>query len=378
MAQDFYSTLGINKSASTDEVKRAYRRLAHQFHPDKNKGNEQKFKEVNEAYQVLSDEEKRRQYDQYGQTFDQAQRSGQGFSGFGGAGNGADPFGNFGGFSQGNIEFDLGDIFGDLFGGGRQQARAHSRGADIETVIDLTFSEAVFGAEKTISLEKQDHCATCNGSGAAQGSKIITCPKCNGNGQIRILRRTMFGQMESRATCDRCEGEGKTAEEVCPVCRGSGIHKQKKTIQVKIPAGIDQGQRIRVAGEGEAGLRSNPAGDLYLIARIQKSKDFKRNGFDLLKDLSVSFTQAALGAKIKLNILEGEIELHVPSGTQAGSVLRVKGKGVPHLQARGRGDLLVTVLVAVPNKLSKKEKDLLRQLAKERGESVEAEKGFWG
>lgn len=375
MAQDFYHILGVNKSASTEEIKRAYRKLAHQYHPDKNKGEEQKFKEVNEAYQVLSDAEKRRQYDQYGQTFDQAQRNGQGFSGFGG---GADPFGNFSGFGQGNVEFDLGDIFGDLFGGGRQQTRARSRGADIETLIDLSFSEAVFGVEKTINLEKQDRCATCNGSGAAVGSKIITCPKCNGSGQIRILRRTIFGQMESHTTCDRCEGEGRATEEVCPVCRGSGVHKQAKTIAVKIPAGIDQGQRIRIAGEGEAGLRGSSSGDLYLIARIQKNKDFGRAGVNLLKELPISFTQAALGAKIGLKTLDGEIELQVPTGTQPNTVLRVKGKGVPHLQSRGRGDLLVTVRIVVPNKLSKNEKELLRQLAKERGESVEAEKGFWG
>lgn len=376
MANNYYDILGVPKSASADEIKKAYRKLAHQYHPDKGAGNENKFKEVNEAYQVLGNQEKRQQYDTYGSTFEQAQRNGGYGGGFNpGQGNpfggGFDPFG-------GGVEFDLGDIFGDMFGGQRERQSRKNRGIDLEMGLRLTFEEAVFGVEKNITLEKKDTCKTCGGNGAAPGSKVITCPKCHGQGQIRTQRRTIFGNIQSAVACDRCEGTGKVPEVACAACRGSGVLRQEKTIAVKIPAGIDNGQRIRVAGEGEAGYRGSEPGDLYLVMQVSASKNFVRDGFNLQMDLPISFTQAALGAKIIIKTLDGSIELKVPSGTQSGTILKVKDKGVPHLNQPGRrGDLLVTVRVLIPSKLSKKEKELLKQLAEQRGETVEVDHTFW-
>jgi molecular chaperone DnaJ len=376
MATNYYDILGVSKSASADEIKRAYRKLAHQYHPDKGSGNEQKFKDVNEAYQVLSDQGKRQQYDTYGSTFEQAQRNGGGFPG-GGSAYGGNPFAGGNPFGEG-IEFDLGDIFGDMFGGGRQRESRSRRGIDLEMGLRLTFEEAVFGAEKQVTLEKQDACKTCGGSGAAPGAKIMTCPKCHGQGQIRTQRRTIFGNIQSAVSCDRCEGTGKVPETACATCRGSGVLRQEKTISVKIPAGIDNGQRVRVQGEGEAGYRGSEPGDLYLIMQVGPSRFFVRDGFNLQMELPVSFTQAALGAKLMVQTLDGAIELKIPAGTQSGAVLKVKDKGVPHLNQPGRrGDLLVTVRVLIPSKLSKKEKELLKQLAEERGETVEVDRSFW-
>lgn len=372
--KDYYSTLGVSKSASADEIKRAYRKLAHQYHPDKGQGNEGKFKEVNEAYQVLSNTEKKSQYDQYGETFDQAQRNG-------GAGFSGNPFGqgfDFSqGFGQGGVEFDLGDIFGDIFGSRSQRTERRSRGVDLEMPLTIAFEESVFGIEKTIKLEKKDSCPSCKGSGAAEGSKINTCPKCHGQGQIVTTRRTIFGNVQSAMNCDRCNGDGKIPEVNCPECEGAGIFRQEKTLQVKVPAGIADGQRIRVNGEGEMGYKGSNPGDLYLVIRVKASKEFIRDGQNLHKELPISFTQAALGAKLKVPTVDGDIELKIPAGTQSGKVLRVNGKGVPFINSGKRGDLLVTVIVVVPNKLSKKESQLLKDLAKLRGESVEVDSGLW-
>ena len=386
MAKDYYEILGVSKSASGDEIKRAFRKKAHEHHPDKGNGNADKFKEVNEAYQVLSDDQKRQQYDQYGQTFDQAQRNGGGFGGqagnpFGGfSAGGGSPFGgDFSGFgAQGGVDFDLGDIFGDIFGGQQQQSARRNRGIDLEMGLTLSFEEAVFGAEKSVTLEKQDICKTCGGSGAAPDSKVVTCPKCHGQGQIRTQRRTIFGNIASSVACDRCQGTGKIPEVACKTCGGNGHFRQQKTISVKIPAGVDNGQRIRIVGEGEVGYRGSQAGDLYLVIQVRPQKQFVRDGVNLKVETPVSFTQAALGTKINLETLDGKIELKIPSGTQSGTVLKVKGKGVPHINSPSkRGDLLVTVRVIVPQKLSKKEKELLRQLASERGETVEVDEGLW-
>lgn len=389
MAKDFYEILGVNKNASAEEISRAFRKKAHEFHPDKNKGNEQKFKEVNEAYQVLSDKEKRQQYDTYGKTFEQAQRDGGGFSAQGGPANGwngGNPFGSsgFGGFEDfftgGESAFggDLGDIFGDLFGGRSQNSSRRQRGIDLEMAVSISFEEAVFGTEKTITLEKKDACRVCKGSGAAEGSKLITCPKCQGKGQVVQARRTIFGTVQSRMSCDKCNGSGQVPERPCSNCNGSGIKRQEKTLQVKIPAGIDNGQRIRVAGEGEVGYRGSNPGDLYLQIRVAGKREFERDGFNLYKEIFISFSQAALGAKILVKTMDGEIELKIPSGTQSGTVFKVKNKGVPHLNERGRrGDLLVTARVAVPSKLSKKEKELIKQLADLHNENVESGGGFW-
>ncbi len=373
MSKNYYEILGISKSASSEEIKRAYRKLAHQYHPDKGQGNEEKFKQVNEAYQVLGNQEKRGQYDTYGQTFDQAQRGGQGFGGFSG-----NPFEGFaGGFGQGAADFDLGDIFSDIFGGRQERESRRNRGINLEMIMTIEFAEAVFGVEKTIRVEKQDTCATCKGTGAQVGSKLVACRKCHGSGHMVVARRTIFGNVQSRTTCDACEGTGKVPENVCKTCEGSGVLRQEKTIAVKIPAGIDNGQRIRVAGEGEAGYRGSQPGDLYLVMQVRPSKEFARDGYNLLKELPVSFTQAALGAKLLVKTLDGDIELKIPAGTQAGTVFKVKGKGVPHVNGKGRGDLLITARVLVPNKLSKKEKELLKSLADERGETVEIDQGFW-
>lgn len=377
MAKDYYEILGVSKGASADEIKKAYRKLAHQHHPDKGNGSAEKFKEVNEAYQVLGDQNKRQQYDQFGPGF-----SAGGGSAYGGNQQAGNPFGgfDFGGFQQGaqGFDFDLGDIFGDLFGGRQQEQSRRNRGIDLEMGLNLSFEEAVFGVEKTISLEKRDVCKTCSGTGGEPGSKIITCPKCHGQGQIRTQRRTIFGTVASSVACDRCEGMGKVPEAPCKTCGGSGSLRQEKTISVKIPAGINDGQRVRVQGEGEAGYRGSSPGDLFFVVSVSSHKEFMRDGFNLHKDLPVSFTQATLGAKLNVKTLDGEIELKIPSGTQNATVFKVKAKGVPNIDNPShRGDLLITARVIVPKKLSKKEKQLLNELAKERGESVEIDQGLW-
>lgn len=378
MPKDFYETLGVPKGASADEIKKAYRKLAHQYHPDKGAGNETKFKEINEAYQVLSSPDKRGQYDQFGQTHEQAARNGQ--AGFGGgyAGGGNGPFGQgFGGFGGEGVEFDLGDIFGDIFGTRQGQNPRRMRGIDLEMDLTISFEEAVFGIEKNITLDKRDKCTTCNGSGAEPGTKVVTCPVCHGQGQIRTARQTIFGNIQSSAACDRCEGSGKIPESPCHTCKGSGVLKQKKVLEVKIPAGIDNGQRIRVNGEGEVGYHGTNPGDLYLQIKVTPHKEFKRDAFNLIKELPISFSQAALGTKLNVKTLDGTIELKIPSGIQSGKVLRVSGKGVPHLNRGGKGDLLVVVRVVVPNKLTKQERELIQKLAEEQGETAEVSKDFW-
>jgi molecular chaperone DnaJ len=377
---DYYTTLGVTKSASADDIKKAYRKLAHKYHPDKGQGDEAKFKEVNEAYQVLSNQEKRTQYDQYGQTFEQAQRNGGGFSGGHGAGQG-NPFGGFdfsGGFGGGNgVEFDLGDIFGDLFGGQAQRAARREQGIDLEMPLTITFEQAVFGVSKNITLDKRDKCITCKGTGAKPGTNVVTCPVCHGQGQIHTQRRTIFGNVQSAVACEHCDGYGKIAEVPCETCQGKGVTRQEKTFEVKIPAGIDNGQRIRVRGEGEVGYRDSSPGDLYIIVRVQPSREYVREGTSLKKDLPISFAQASLGAKVVVQTMDGEIELKIPAGTQSGKILRVSGKGVPVVNSGKRGDLFVTVRVIVPNKLTKKETELIKELAKLQGETGEVTPGLW-
>src|SRR3989344_842576 len=376
MSKDYYEILGVNKSANADEIKRAFRKTAHECHPDKQGGNNEKFKEANEAYQVLSDDSKRKAYDTYGNNWEAASRMG----GFGGQySQGQNPFEGFDFGGQGGIEFDLGDIFGDFFGGSRKsRTERQNKGIDLEMNMSVSFEEAVFGVEKEITLEKRDKCEDCKGTGAEGGGKVITCPKCHGQGQIRTTRRTIFGNIASAVVCENCQGMGKVPEKACKTCGGSGSLRREKTLSVKIPAGIDNGQSIRVSGEGEAGYRGSSPGDLYLRVRVQPHKEFKRDGFTLYKDLPISFTQAALGAKLMLETLDGTIELKIPAGTQSASQFRVKEKGVPNINNPGkRGDLIITAHVIVPNKLSKKEKDLLKQLEQESGEVVEVDEGFW-
>ena len=374
--KDYYDILGVSRSASSEEIKRAFRKKAHEYHPDKNGGNTEKFKEANEAYQVLSDEQKKKAYDTYGSNWEAASRMG----GYGGQGGG-NPFGgfDFGGFqgAQG-FDFDLGDIFGDIFGGRRQRTERRHKGVDLEMRMNISFEESVFGVEKEITLEKREKCKTCSGSGAEPGSKISTCPKCHGQGQIRIQRQTIFGTIASSSACETCEGTGKVPEKACKACSGSGSLRMEKTIAVKVPAGIDDGQSIRIQGEGEAGYRGSQPGDLYLRIGVAPHKEFKRDGFSLYKNLPISFTQAALGAKIMAETLDGKIELKIPAGTQNGTQFRIRIKGDFHINDSGkRGDLFITVHVVIPGKLNKKEKDLLKQMAEERGETVEVDKGFW-
>ncbi len=370
MAKDFYDILGVSKSASADEIKRAYRKKAHQFHPDKGGGNEEKFKEVNEAYQVLSDSAKKTQYDRFGDNYQNTAGGGQS----GPFGGGFD-FNGFGG--QDGVEFDLGDIFSDIFGGREQRQSRRSRGVDLEMPMTIGFEESMHGVTKTITLEKQDKCHVCEGSGAAPGAKVITCPKCHGQGQIITTRRTIFGNMQSASTCDKCDGDGKVPETPCSVCSGSGVLRRPKTIEVKIPAGIDNGQRVRVTGEGEVGYKGSNPGDLYITVRVTPSKEFRRDGVNLHKEIPVSFIQASLGTKVEVKTVDETLEVKVPAGTQPGTVLKLSGKGVPVVNSGRRGDLLLTVRVIIPQKLSKQEKELIEELARLEGESVHVNKSFW-
>ncbi len=373
MAKSFYDVLGVPKSASADDIRRAYRKLAGENHPDRG-GSAEKFKEVNEAYQVLSDPAKRSQYDQYGQTFDQAQRSGGAGAGFGGQnpfGGGFDFSQGFGGgnpFGAGGVEFDLGDMFSDIFGGGRTSSGGvdrRTRGVDLEMPLTVTFEQAAFGADREISLEKKNTCETCKGTGAEVGSKVVTCPKCHGVGQIKTQRRTILGTVNTSSVCDQCDGLGKIPEKPCHTCKGSGVLRGEKKITVKIPAGINDGQRIRLTGEGEAGYRGSQAGDLYILIRVSPSKVFRRENFDLYADLPLTFSQAALGATVEVATLSGKENLKVGAGTQPGKVFKLSGHGVQRLGHHGHGDLYVTAVVKVPEKLSKKQKELLKQLQDE-------------
>lgn len=381
MVNNYYETLGVGKDASKDEIKRAYRKLAHQYHPDKGDGGDgKKFREINEAYEVLSDDAKRAQYDRFGQTFEQARRGGGGFGGFSGFNDFSEFMRGFGdNFARGpfaGMEFDFGDIFSDIFGTPRQRRR--EQGVNLEMALEIEFLESVFGVEKEISLEKQDVCRECKGEGAEAGSQIITCPKCHGQGQITHHRRTILGDIQQIEVCGRCRGRGKVPQQECRECGGEGTKRMSKTIKVKIPAGIENGQRIRLAGEGEVGYRGSAAGDLYIVIKVKPHLEFKRDGFDIISDVPVSFYQAALGAKVEINTVDGKVMLKIPAGTQAGEILRLRSKGVPHLESRDRGDHLAVIRVITPTKLTRKEKELFKELGSENGESVDIDESLWG
>ncbi len=372
--KDFYEILGINKTASKDEIRRAYRKLAHEYHPDKQGGKADRFREVNEAYEALSDDNKRAQYDRFGQTFDSARGGQAGQGGFGGF-SGFNGFGDS--FSQGGIEFDFGDIFSNIFGGQSQSKSRRKPGVDLEMRLTIDFMEGVFGAEKEISLEKKDACLVCKGEGAAPGSKVIQCPKCHGTGQIIKHQQTILGNFQRAEVCDRCQGMGKVPEKECPECKGLGMKKQSKKIKVIVPPGIDNGQRLRMSGEGEMGYRGNPPGDLYIEIQIKPHQEFRREGANIFSEVPVSFYQAALGGDVEAQTVDGPVMLKIPAGVQSGKVLRLSGRGVPHLESKGRGDHHVTVRVITPQKLNKKEKELLRALAEESGETAAVSKSFW-
>ena len=357
--RDYYEVLGVSKTATQDELKKAYRKLARKYHPDLNKDNEEaaeKFKECNEAYSVLSDDQKRAQYDQFGHAaFENGGMGGGG--GFGGAGG-------FGGFGGSGME----DIFDMFFGGqgGRGGSRAKTgpqRGADLRFDLEITFEEAAFGLEKEINLYRDETCDHCHGEGAEPGSKVESCPECNGTGYVRFTQNTMFGQMVNERPCSRCKGEGKIISEPCKECRGKGTVKRNKKLKVKIPAGVDNGSRLRVSGEGEAGAKGGPNGDLYVYLYVKPHKFFERDGTTVLCEVPINIVQATLGADIKVPTLDGQVTMKVPEGTQPGKVLRLKGNGIPSLRGGSRGDQLVRIKVVVPTKLSDKQKDALRKFA---------------
>lgn len=355
--RDYYEVLGVSKTATQDELKKAYRKLARKYHPDLNKDNPEaaeKFKECNEAYSVLSDEQKRAQYDQFGpEAFE---------NGGMGGGPGAGGFGGFGGFGGSGME----DIFDMFFGGqgrgGRSNNAGPQRGADLRYDMEITFEEAAFGVEKEISLKRAERCEHCHGEGAEPGSKVETCPECHGSGYVRFTQNTMFGQMVNERPCSRCHGEGKIISNPCKECGGSGTVKKTKKLKVKIPAGVDNGSRLRVGGEGEAGLKGGPSGDLYVYLYVKPHKFFERDGTTVLCEVPINIVQATLGAEIKVPTLDGQVTMKVPEGTQPGKVMRLKGKGIPSLRG-GRGDQLVRMKVVVPTKLTDKQKDALQKFA---------------
>ncbi|NLM37471.1 MAG: molecular chaperone DnaJ [Firmicutes bacterium] len=365
--RDYYEVLGVERGASEDEIKKAYRQLARKYHPDVNKEDpqaEEKFKEINEAYQVLSDPQKRAAYDRFGHAGTDP-----------GYGAGAGP----GGF--GDFAFEgFGDIFDMFFGGGgRRQRTGPQKGADLRYDLRIEFEEAAFGKETTIKVPRTEICATCHGNRAKPGTPIKTCPTCGGTGQIQSVQNTMFGRFSTVRTCDRCQGEGKLIETPCPTCAGRGRLRQVRTIKINIPAGVDTGHRLRVAGEGEAGERGGPPGDLYVYITVKPHPIFKRTENDLVLEHKISFAQAALGAVIEVPTLEGTATLRIPEGTQPGTLFRIRGKGIPYLHGSGRGDELVRVRIEVPTKLNPAQREAIRQVAEAFGEEVGLpEKGFIG
>ncbi len=351
--KDYYKTLGVEKNASQDEIKKAFRKLAHQHHPDKG-GDEKKFKEASEAYQVLSDEKKRSDYDTYGS-------AGPG-QGFGGGQGGFDYSGFQGGFGgQGFDGVDLNDIFGDFFGGGRrEQAR---RGRDIAVDLEVTFSEAVFGVEHKVRITKTSACDTCHGSGAKPDTKMKECSHCKGKGRTQESVRTILGTFAQERECSICRGAGKVPKEKCATCKGAGVMRKEEEITIRVPAGIQNGEQVRLTGAGEA-IQGGKAGDLYVRIHVGTHKLFKREGYSLVMNLSVKLTDAILGAEYPVQTLDGEIKLKIPKGVSSGEVLRVRDKGV-HIDTKRRGDLLIKLEVKTPAKLSRKDGKLVDELREE-------------
>src|SRR3989338_4238663 len=359
--KNYYDILGISKTASEEEIKSAFRKLAHKLHPDKKGGDEKKFKELSEAYSVLSDKKKRAEYDTYGKTF--AGGGGPQQGGFGGfdfsnfsAGGGA----SYGGQGFGGVEFDLGDIFGDVFGGGQARTR---RGRDISIDIELSFRESIFGAERRVLLSKTSVCDTCDGSGAKKGSKLITCSSCNGKGEIHESRNSFFGTFTSARPCPRCHGRGQIPETVCEACRGEGVRKGEEEIPIVVPAGVENGEMIRMPGRGEA-AQGGGAGDLYVKLHVKPEKMFTRDGHNILTVLNIKLTDALLGGEFKINSVDDEAIVKVAGGVKHGDVIRVRERGVPHGRG-GRGDLLVRMNIETPAKLSRTARELVEKLRKE-------------
>ncbi len=348
--KDYYEILGVQRTASDDEIKSAFRKLAQKYHPDKKGGDEAKFKEVSEAYAALSDKKRRAEYDTYGKTFSGGQ--GNPFQGF--------DFSQFqGGFGGQGVEFDLGDIFGEFFGGGTRQAR----GRDISIDIELSFHESIFGTERRVLISKTGVCETCTGSGAAKGASMISCQACNGKGEIRETRNTFMGQISTSRACPKCHGKGQIPEKACETCQGAGVAKRQEEIHIVVPAGVSDGEMIRMQSRGEVAVGGG-AGDLYVKLHVKTDAAFTREGNNLVRSLPVKLTDALMGATYHVRGVEGDLPVDIPVGVVHGDLIRVKGQGVPHGRG-GRGDLLVKVDIQFPKKLSKSQRELIEQLRTE-------------
>lgn len=369
--RDYYEVLGVSRGASEDEIKKAYKKMARKYHPDLNPGDktaEEKFKEVNEAYEVLSDADKKARYDQYGHA-------------------GVDPnfgAGGFGGGFDGSFDFgDLGDIFGSFFGGGfgggrRTNPNAPQRGESIRMSIAISFEEAAFGCEKAVTVERYETCDTCHGNGCAPGTSPEVCPDCHGTGTVQVRRQTPMGVFATSSPCPKCGGKGRIIHQPCKDCRGSGMVRKKKTIQASIPAGIDNGQTISIRGQGNAGKNGGPAGDLLITITVRPHELFRREGTSVLCEASITFTQAVLGAELEIPTIDGKVKYTLPEGTQSGTTFRLKGKGIPSINGRGRGDQYVTVYIETPKNLNKEQKEALKKFAETMGESnYEEQKKFF-
>jgi len=354
MAKDYYQVLGVDKKSSKDEIKQAFRKLAHKYHPDKSGGDEAKFKEVNEAYGILSDDKKRAEYDSYGRVFgDAGAGAGQGFGGFD-----FSSYANGGGF-----EFDIGDLFGDFFGGGSSRSASRRRGRDISIDVELSFEDSIFGVERNILVNKVSKCDDCSGTGGERGTDFKTCDTCGGNGSIREVKRSVLGSFATQRVCDACQGKGKIPENKCNTCHGEGVKKGEKEIKVKIPAGIENGEMIRLTQAGEAVAGGTP-GDLYIKVHVHSHQFIKKDGVNLRTELNIKITDALLGAKYTIKTLDGTIDLKVPAGVAHHEILKIKNKGVPRGD-NSRGDFLVRVNIQFPQKLSKKVKKLVEELREE-------------
>ncbi|MCG1022321.1 molecular chaperone DnaJ [Sutcliffiella horikoshii] len=353
--RDYYEVLGVSKSASKDEIKKAYRKLSKQYHPDINKAEDaaDKFKEIKEAYEVLSDDQKKAHYDQFGHT---------------------DPNQGFGGGAGFDGGFGFEDIFETFFGGQgggrrRRDPNAPRQGADLQYTMTLSFEEAAFGKETTIEIPVEETCDTCSGTGAKPGTKVETCSHCRGTGQESVEQNTPFGRIVNRRTCSKCNGSGKSIPNKCTTCHGAGRVKKRNKIKVNIPAGVDEGQQLRVAGKGEAGVNGGPAGDLYVVFHVRRHEFFERDGDDVYCEMPITFAQAALGDEVEVPTLHGKVKLKVPAGTQTGTNFRLKGKGIANVRGYGQGDQHIKIRVITPTKLSEKQKQLIREFAETSGQA---------
>ncbi|TPR40725.1 molecular chaperone DnaJ [Apilactobacillus micheneri] len=374
--KDYYGLLGISKDASQDDIKHAYRKMSKKYHPDINKapGAEKKFKEINEAYEVLSDPQKRQNYDQFGSADGPA---GGGFGGAGGSGGGFGGFGGFGGTGGGGFD----DIFSQFFGGGGQRARrdpnAPKPGRDLQYQMSIKFEDAIFGKKTTIKYNRQAQCNTCKGSGAKPGTKPETCHNCSGSGYVISVQNTPLGRMQTQHPCPVCNGTGKEIKEKCPTCGGSGHKQESHEVEVNIPAGVDDGQQMRLQNQGEAGTNGGPYGDLFIIFQVKPSKDFERHGYNLDYNQPISFVQATLGSEIDVKTVYGDVKLNIPAGTQSGTTFRLRGKGVQRLNSSSKGDQLVHVKIDTPKSLNRDQKQALRAFAEASGEKGYKNGGFF-